>query len=103
MTRVLILWACLLTAACGMSQPPAPHKADAYLYEDTRRLVESVESAADLVEKRGAAAAFAEFGSPRSRWQRSSARLFVYDVGGTCVWHGAHRPLVGRHPLDIWL
>ena len=99
MTRVLILCACLLTAACGMSQPSAPNKADAYLYEDTRRLVESVESAADLVAQRGATAAFAEFGSPRSRWQRTSIRLFVYDVGGTCVWHDANRHLVGRNLL----
>jgi cytochrome c len=98
MTRlVLLLLTGLLPAACGISQPLAPQKADAYLYEDTRRLVESVESAADLLEQRGAAAAFAEFSRRGSRWH--STHLFVYDAGGTCLWHDSNRLLVGRNLL----
>ncbi len=59
-----------------------------------------VESAATLIEQRGTAA-FAEFDAPQSKWRTSPTYLFVYDAGGTCVWHGLNRELVGRNLLSL--
>ena len=74
------LLAGLFAAACGIPPPSSPQKLDVYLYEDTRQLVESVDSAAGLLETRGATAAFAEFGRPGSREQRSAAARVPPDV-----------------------
>jgi signal transduction histidine kinase len=88
-------------AGCNASHPPLnPAKTDGYLYEDTRRLVHFVEAAATLVERRGGAA-FAEFDEPKSAWRSAPTYLFVYDAGGTCVWHGLNRELVGRNLLSF--
>ena len=59
-----------------------------------------VESAAALVEQRGTNA-FPEFDRPGSRWRTALTYLFVYDEGGTCVWHGLNRELVGRNLLSF--
>lgn len=90
----------LLAFGCGAPAPSSPPKTDAYLYEDTRRLVEFVESAAALVEQRGTAA-FQEFDPADSRWRTSPTYLFIYDGGGTCLWHGRNRNLVGRNLLSF--
>jgi signal transduction histidine kinase len=96
-----VLVAALVCAACNPATPAAnPRKADGYLYEDTRRLVSFVEAAAVLVEQRGSAA-FAEFDPPDSRWRTAPTYLFVYDIDGTCVWHGLNRELVGRNLLSL--
>jgi signal transduction histidine kinase len=96
-----VSWAILiaLLAACN-SPHPAAGKADAYLYEDTRRLVHFVEGAAALVEQRGARA-FEEFDRAGSVWRNAPTYLFVYDAGGTCLWHGLNRELVGRNLLSL--
>ena len=78
----------------------APRKTDPYVYEDTRRLVTFVESAAALIEQKGTAA-FTEFDAPQSKWRTSPTYLFVYDAGGTCVWHGLNRELVGKNLLSL--
>jgi signal transduction histidine kinase len=91
---------CLLSAGCG-KRSPAETATDPYLYEDTRQLVELVESAADLIEQRGPEAAFREFDRPDSRWRNSSTYLFVYDANGTCVWHGLDPELVGRNLISL--
>jgi signal transduction histidine kinase len=70
------------------------------LYEDTKRLVNFVESAAALIEQRGTGA-FQEFDRSDSRWRTSSTYLFVYDLGGTCVWHGMNPELVGRDLIAL--
>ena len=86
--RLAVLALCGLAATgCGTPAPAVPRRTDAYLYEDTRRLVDFVESAATLIERRGTAA-FAEFDRPGGRWRTAPTYLFVYDVEGTCVWHG---------------
>jgi signal transduction histidine kinase len=85
---------------CSASHPVPARKTDPYLYEDTRRLVSFVESAATLIEQRGTAA-FAEFDAPQSKWRTAPTYLFVYDAGGTCVWHGLNRELVGRNLLSL--
>jgi len=92
--------AALLIASCNPSQPATASRADVYLYEDTRRLVNFVEAAAGLIEQQGPEA-FAEFDRPDSRWRTSPTYLFVYDAGGTCVWHGLNRELVGRNLLSL--
>lgn len=96
----LTLLAGLSAAGCGGTASAAPARTDAYLYEDTRRLVGFVEAAATLVEQRGAGA-FAELGRPGSRWRTSPTYLFVYDRGGTCVVHGLNPGLVGRNLLAL--
>ncbi len=90
----------LLASGCGTPAPAVPRRTDAYLYEDTRRLVDFVESAAALIERRGTDA-FAEFDRPGGRWRTAPTYLFVYDVEGTCVWHGKSPELVGRNLLSF--
>ena len=90
----------MLPCACRPATPLAPRKTDAYLYADTRRLVEFVESAAALIERRGAAA-FGEFDRPGSRWRTFPTYLFVYDTSGTCLWHGSNRDLIGRNLISF--
>jgi signal transduction histidine kinase len=94
-----LLAAAILCAACNAS-PPKSKPTDIYLYEDTRRLVNFVEDAAALIEKRGSRA-FAEFDPPDSRWRTAPTYLFVYDVDGVCVWHGLNRELVGRNLMSF--
>jgi signal transduction histidine kinase len=90
----------LTATGCSPARTTAPDRADAYLYEDTRRLVHFVEDAATLIEQHGTNA-FAEFDKPDSRWKTSPTYLFVYDDTGTCVWHGLNRELVGRNLLSL--
>ena len=85
-----------LTTGCRHSTSPAAQETDTYLYADTRQLVEFVESAANLIEQRGAAAAFREFDRPDSIWRTNPTYLFVYDPHGRNVWHGLEPSLVGR-------
>ncbi len=66
-----------------------------YLYEDTRQLVELVESAALLLEKQGPGA-FREFAVPNSRWLNDTYYLFVYDADAVCLFHPATPELVGK-------
>ena len=98
--HLLLALAGLLTGGCGTTAPSQPGKTDAYLYEDTRRLVAFVEDAATLIERRGEAA-FEEFGRARSQWRTSDTYLFVYDTTGTCVWHGKNPALVGRNLISL--
>jgi Single Cache domain 2 len=98
---LILFLICTLIEAGGTSPAPTtPSKTDRYLYEDTRQLVEFVEGAAALMEREGTGA-FAEFNQPRSHWRTSSTYLFVYDAGGTCVWHGLSPELVGRNLLSL--
>ena len=93
-----MLLACI---GCRPSTPAAPpDRTDHYLYEDTRRLVSFVEAAAGLIEQKGRGA-FREFDIANSVWRTSPTYLFVYDAGGTCVWHGLNRELIGRNLLSF--
>ncbi len=89
----------VLMCGCKGSIPASP-KADQYLYEDTRQLVNFVEAAASRIESRGTDA-FKEFGQPQSLWQSSRTYLFVYDDKGTCVWHGMNPQLIGRSLIGL--
>ncbi|HEX9022817.1 MAG TPA: cache domain-containing protein [Geobacteraceae bacterium] len=85
--------------------PAAAHAANAektrpYLYEDTKYLVELVEDAATLMERKGQGA-FREFGVKGSRWLNRKYYLFIYDVYGKCVFHPVNPELVGRNLIDL--
>jgi signal transduction histidine kinase len=71
-----------------------------YLYEDTKYLVELVEDAAALMEKRGTDA-FREFGAKESRWLNRKYYLFIYDVSGRCVFHPVNPELVGKNLIEL--
>ena len=89
-----------LACARAATQSLPQRRTEVYLYEDTRRLVQFVENAAALVEQRGTAA-FQEFDRAGSPWRTSGTYLFIYDLGGTCVWHGMNPELVGRNLLSL--
>lgn len=99
-TLIVALSVALIEGGCNSPAPTIPSKTDLYLYEDTRQLVDFVEGAAALMEKEGTGA-FAEFDRTGSRWRTSSTYLFIYDAGGTCVWHGLSPELVGRNLLSL--
>jgi len=71
-----------------------------YLYEDTKQLVRLVEDAAALMERDGTAA-FPEYRKPGSRWLNEKYYFFVYDAGGTCVFHAVSPELVGRNLMGF--
>lgn len=99
--RCATLVALLGVVMCGCTASiPSSRKADLYLYEDTRQLVNFVEAAAARIETRGTAA-FQEFDRPGSPWRSFSTYLFVYDDRGTCVWHGMNPQLVGRSLIGL--
>jgi len=98
---VLAVAVSLLAAGCGRHNPPAPAKSDIYLYADTRQLVDFVESAAQVIELRGIAAAVGEFARPESPWRASPTYLFVYDNAGNCVWHAMRPELIGQNLMSV--
>lgn len=71
-----------------------------YLYEDTKQLVRLVEDAAALMERDGTAA-FSTYRKPGSRWFNEKYYFFVYDGGGTCVFHAVSPELVGKNLMDF--
>lgn len=87
-------------AACYAAPTKSERRANRYLYEDTRRLVNFVEAAAERIEQRGTDA-FKEFDVADSKWRTSPTYLFVYDADGTCVWHGQNRELVGKNLINL--
>jgi signal transduction histidine kinase len=66
-----------------------------YLYEDTRQLVDLVESAARLLEQQGTGA-FRAFDVRGSRWLNDTYYLFIYNAEGVCLFHPATPELVGK-------
>lgn len=76
------------------------NKLSQYSYEDTKKLVLFVESAAALVEKNGQFA-FASFSPASSRWRSDEYYLFVYDISGNCVFHPIEPSLVGKNMMDF--
>ncbi len=96
---ILALFVAVVMCGCKGSIP-ASAKADQYLYEDTRQLVNFVEAAAARIERRGTEA-FKEFAQSGSPWQSFNTYLFVYDDTGTCVWHGMNPQLVGRSLIGL--
>jgi signal transduction histidine kinase len=98
--KSVAIFLAIALAACYSAPPKAERRANRYLYEDTRRLVNFVEAAAARIEQRGTDA-FKEFDVADSQWQTAPTYLFVFDAGGTCVWHGLNRELVGQNLLNL--
>lgn len=84
----------------GGAYPGDSDKISEYLYEDTRQLVALVEDAASLIEREGASA-FPKFGISGSRWLSGKRYVFVYDLGGTCVFHPVEPDLVGQELMGL--
>ncbi len=80
-------------------QQPRP-ESERYLYQDTKLLVDLVEEAANLMERRGTAS-FAEFGRKGSKWFDDKHYFFVYDISGTCVFHPVEPELVGKNLIGL--
>jgi signal transduction histidine kinase len=95
--RILVIFLVLL---CYADQIHADDRLSKYLYEDTKRLVRLVEDAATHMERKGAVA-FEEFGRKGSCWFDDRYFLFVYDSGGTCIFHPTIPELVGKNLMDL--
>ncbi len=76
------------------------HESELYLYEDTKQLVDLVEEAAGLLEKRGTAV-FREFGVKGSKWFDDKHYFFVYDVSGRCLFHPVEPELIGKNLMGL--
>lgn len=85
---------------CGGAYPGDADRISGYLYEDTRQLVALVEDAASLIEKEGESA-FPKFGIEGSRWLSGKRYVFIYDLGGTSVFHPVEPGLVGQNLMNL--
>lgn len=90
----------IILSFCSSASLYAEDRLSRYLYRDTKQLVQLVEDAAALMEEKGLAT-FTEFGQKGSRWYTEHSYLFVYDSGGTPIFHAAMPELVGNNLLDL--
>ncbi len=94
------IFICILSLLSFLNIPPVSagnqEKTRKYAYEDTKRLVALVQDAASLIEKKGRDA-FKEFSIRGSKWLTDKHYLFVYDAGGTCVFHPVQPDLMGQN------
>lgn len=90
----------LLPVSPAKAAPPDPADLSGYQYEETRNLVTLVEEAAQLFHKKGPAA-FEEFARKGSRWFRGNTYLFIYTLGGTCLFQPVNRALEGKNLIDL--
>lgn len=96
---VLAALAVSLIAGCARSRTPTDDLSQ-YQYEDTKRLVVLVDSAAALLQREGERA-FVAFDQRGSRWFNGSSYIFVYTPNGTSVFHPVEPALVGRNLIDL--
>lgn len=80
----------------GTSTKP---KFEDYQYKETRKLVQLVNDAADLIRTK-AEAAFAELRRSGSRWRHDDTYIFVFDPEGNMLVH-ADPAIEGRNQLDL--
>jgi signal transduction histidine kinase len=80
---------------------PSPGNAQPSLYEhaETRKLVDLVKDASELVRTQGEAA-FQEFSRPGSRWRQEETYIFVLDPQGNMLVHPDPN-LQGKNQLDL--
>jgi len=67
---------------------------------EINRIEALVTKAAALLESKGKAAAFAEFGKPDSEWWHGDTYLFGYDLEGNVLLNPAVPSRVGTNPHD---
>ena len=87
------------TPEAGVAPRQERMTADAYEYPETRKIVQLVEAAADLIRRQGESA-FAELGQKGSRWQEDEAYIFVLDPEGDMLVH-PDDALRGRNQRDL--
>jgi cytochrome c len=68
--------------------------------QEINRIEALVTMAAALVETKGKAAAFADFGKPDSEWWHGDTYLFGYDLDGNVLLNPAVPSRVGTNPHD---
>jgi len=100
MNKISLLAFVWLLFTSGLGPAEGADKVSGYLYEDTRQLIALVEDAASLIEQRGESA-FHEFGVEGSRWLGGQRYVFIYDLGGSCVFHPAEPGLVGQNLMGL--
>jgi signal transduction histidine kinase len=92
-TGWLILLAVFLVRLSRATENPPAVDLSVYLYEETRNLVERVETSADRLCAQGTNA-FPSFKSQYEQDERLT--LFVYDVNGICAYHDQYPDFVGQ-------
>jgi signal transduction histidine kinase len=103
--RKILFYICMPLAgsiliSCGESNHELNSKTSAYMYEDTKQLVEFVENAAGQYEKMGDSS-FTEFGRKGSKWFNDKWYLFAYDMNGVCIFHPVTPQLVGKNMFEM--
>lgn len=89
----LILLAVFLVRLSRATETPPAVDLSVYLYEETRNLVQRVESAADLVCAQGTNA----FPTFKAQYEQDGRlTLFVYYVNGICAYHDQYPDFVGQ-------
>jgi hypothetical protein len=93
-----------LLSGCTSGSPAISERTrrelDRYLYQDTKRLVELVEEAAGLMERKGLATC-EELGGKGSKWCDDKHYFFVYDICGTCMFHPVEPEFVGKDLMNL--
>jgi signal transduction histidine kinase len=88
---------------CGVYLEGAPQEAPTVQAMDAGQLVSLVREAAAELEKKGEKA-FPEFRVEGSNWRHGETYLFVWDIGGTRIFHGATPEIEGadvRYMRDV--
>ncbi|MBX6328615.1 MAG: cache domain-containing protein [Pseudolabrys sp.] len=93
------LWFCFSLAGILIVSPATAQQC-APSPKDVNRIQTLVERAAALVESKGKAAAFAEFGKRDSEWWYGDTYLFAYDMQGNVLLNPAVPSRVGTNPHD---
>jgi cytochrome c len=60
-----------------------------------------VKKAIVLYKASGRAAAFAEFSTPKGKFVDRDLYIFVYDLNGKCLAHGANQKMIGLDLLEM--
>lgn len=60
-----------------------------------------VEKAIAYFNANGKAAAFAAFDDPKGKFVKDDLYIYVVDMNGVIVSHGANKKLIGQHFIDI--
>jgi len=71
-----------------------------YQFRETIDLIDFVETASKYFSQKGVEA-FIDFGEEGNKWLKGERYLFVYDLGGKCVFHPYEKKFVGKNMLDL--
>ncbi|MGC2061490.1 MAG: cache domain-containing protein [Thermodesulfovibrionales bacterium] len=60
-----------------------------------------VKKAVAYIKETGKDKAFAEFGNPKGKFVDRDLYIFVYDMNGKCVAHGANQKMIGKDLAEM--